>query len=148
MADPDGGQRGDMTTSRQEILKTFTVTTASELVPLWTALLGDEGFGRRTLWLALLDATGKPAPVVVPIDDIPLSPSPADVESFGNLLAHLDGFGTPVLLLSRPGPSAVQEHDRRWAWALTPLAPRWPVHLATEDGSGGCAVTPLPSKDG
>ena len=132
-----------MTISRQKILETSTVTTASELALLWTALLGDEGFGRRALWLVLLDGTGRPAPAVVPIDDIPAAPTPAEVDSFVRFLDHLEGYGTPVLLLSRPGPSAVQEHDRQWARALSPSAPRWPFHLATENAFGHCVVVPL-----
>ena len=132
-----------MTISRQEILETSTVTTASELVSLWTALLSNEGFGRRTLWLVLLDDRGKPAPAVVPIDDIPEAPTPAEVDSFVQFLDHLEGYGTPVLLLSRPGPGTVQEHDRQWASALSPSAPRWPFHLATENAFGHRVVVPL-----
>lgn len=132
-----------MTTSSQQLAKTMTVTTADDLAHFWAALMGDGGFGRRTLWLVFLDDDGRPVPAIVPIDDIPQDPTPADVGSFRELFSHLGGYGTPVLLLSRPGTGAVQEHDRQWAHALAALAPRWPVHLATENAFGRCVVTPL-----
>ncbi|SDT37417.1 hypothetical protein SAMN04488543_4019 [Friedmanniella luteola] len=137
-----------MTTSTAHLLRTITVTTAPDLVRFWTALMGDGGIGRRTLWLVFLDEDGRPAPAVVPVDDIPLDPRPADVDSFRLFFDHLDGYGTPVLLLSRPGPSAVQDHDRRWGRALASCTPRWPVHLATEGPHGHCVVTPLPHPSG
>lgn len=132
-----------MTTSSQQILKTITVTTAQDLATFWSALMGEGGFDRRTLWLVFLDDDGRPVPAVVPIDDIPQDPSPADITSFGHFFEHLDSYGTPVLLLSRPGPGAVQEQDRRWARALAPFVRQWPVHLATENAFGQCRVTPL-----
>ncbi len=133
-----------MTTSTSHILKTITVATAQDLVRFWVALMGDGGFGRRTLWLVLFDDDGRPAPAVVPVDDIPLTPSPQDVDRLGQFFDHLEGYGTPVLLLSRPGLCAVQEHDRQWARALASRTPRWPLHLATEDAFGRCVVTPVP----
>lgn len=123
----------------------MTVTTAQDLATFWSALMGDGGFGRRTLWLVFLDDDSRPTPVIVPIDDIPQDPTPADVGSFGDLFSRLAGYGTPVLLLSRPGTSEVQEHDRQWAQALASLTPQWPVHLATEDAFGRCVVNPLPA---
>lgn len=122
---------------------TEPISSAADLSRFWAALMGDEGFGRRTLWLVLLDDEGRPVPTVVPIDDVPEVPSAADVDSFGQFFDHLDGYGTPVLLLSRPGPSVVRAEDRQWGRALAGLAPRWPVHLATEDAVGRCVVVPL-----
>jgi len=137
-----------MTTPSAHLINTITVTTAPDLVRFWAALIGGGGFGRRTLWLVFLDEAGRPVPVVVPVDDIPLHPTPADVDSFRQFFDHLAGYGTPVLLLSRPGPCAVQEHDRQWSRALASRTPRWPVHLATEDAFGRCVVTALPGPDG
>ena len=133
-----------MTTSNSHVLNSIAVRTPRDLVRLWVALMGGGGFGRRSLWLVFLGDDGRPAPAVIPIDDIPLTPSAADVDSFRHFFDHLDGYGTPVLLLSRPGPCAVQDHDRQWARALASCAPRWPVHLATDGAFGRCVVTPLP----
>ena len=135
-------QRGPVTTPTSPAL-TPPITSAADLARFWAALMGDGGFGRRTLWLVLLDDEGRPAPAVVPVDDVPDVPSAADVDSFGHFFDHLGGYGTPVLLLSRPGPPVVGEDDRQWGRALAPLAPRWPVHLAAEDAAGHCVVTPL-----
>jgi len=133
-----------MTTPTAQILANATVRTEQDLVQFWAALVGGDGFDRRTLWLVILDDDGRPAPTVVPVDDVPAAPSAADVDAFGQLLRHLEGFGLPVLLLSRPGPPSVQVHDRQWGRALAGFAPRWPIHLATQDASGRRVVTPLP----
>lgn len=131
-----------MTTSKQ-YLNDMTVTSVHDLPLLWSTLMGGGGIDRRSLSLVILDDDGRPAPVVVPIDDIPEIPSPPEVDSFGVFINHLVGFGTPVLLLSRPGPSAVQDHDRHWARAMASFAPRWPMHLATEDAFGRGEITAL-----
>jgi hypothetical protein len=136
-----------MTDPQSLILGTAAISSADDLVAFWTALMGGGGFGRRSLWLVLLDQSGRAAPVVVPIDDIPAYPGPREVEAFGRVLAGLADIGTPVLLLTRPGSSQVQDGDRRWAEALAPLAPAWPVHLATvpaDDSPALCAVRALP----
>lgn len=133
-------------TDQRTLLRSATVTAAPDLTALWAALMGDGGFARRTLWLVLLDPGGHPAPVVVPIDDVPAEPGPRDVAGLGTVLAGVADLGTPVLLLSRPGPAEVQDADRRWAAVLRPLAPAWPVHLATadpDDGSAPCLVRAL-----
>lgn len=131
-----------MTTDKQ-YLNDMIVTNARDLAALWSSLMGVGGFARRSLQVVILDAAGRPAPVRVPIDDIPLVPSRDEVDSFGHFFDHLAGYGTPVVLLSRPGPSVVQEHDRQWAAALDSFTPRWPVHLATENAHGRCQITNL-----
>jgi len=135
-----------MTDLRSQLQST-TITTAANLAAFWTTLMGEGGFGRRTLWLVLLDDGGHPAPVVVPIDDLPQTPGRRDVDAFGTVLAGLADYGTAVLLLSRPGPVEVQPDDLRWARALAPLAPAWPVHLATAESldAPACRVQALPS---
>jgi hypothetical protein len=136
-----------MTTPDLATLRHQPVTTADGLAAFWTGLMGEGGFGRRSLWLVLLDDGGHPAPVVVPIDDIPRAPGRRDTDAFGAVLAGLADYGTAVLLLSRPGPVEVQPDDLRWARALAPLAPAWPVHLATAESldAPACRVQALPS---
>ncbi|WP_375424731.1 hypothetical protein [uncultured Friedmanniella sp.] len=130
-------------TSREQVLQTTTITTTQDLRRLWASLMGAESFGRRTLWLVILDDDGRPSPVVMPIDDLPAAPTDAEVDSFGHFFDHLVEYGTPVLLLSRSGPATVQEADRQWALALAFLTPRWPVHLAAENAFGQCVITDL-----
>lgn len=82
-----------MTTSTSHILKTITVATAQDLVRFWVALMGDGGFGRRTLWLVLFDDDGRPAPAVVPVDDIPLTPPPTTSTAWGTPSTTSRGMG-------------------------------------------------------
>ncbi len=132
-----------MTPSPNTLLQTITVTTADDLVTLWGALMGGGGFGRRTLWLVVLEDDGRPTPMIVPIDDIPRAPTQRDVDGLSTILAGIAEFGSVVWLLSRPGVDVVQEDDRRWARALTPLASAWPVHLATRGVDGQGKVQPI-----
>ena len=50
-------------TDRSALLRSATVTTASDPPALWAALMGDGGLARRPLWLVLLDPRGRPAPM-------------------------------------------------------------------------------------
>jgi hypothetical protein len=110
----------------------MVVRTAMDLERLWEVIMGTQGPGPRSLWMVLLDEDGRPLPVIVPIDDVPVTPGPM-AEGLANVLAHLGDAGEPVLLLSRPGPSGLTEADREWGRALAPLT-RWPVHLYTRAG--------------
>lgn len=117
-----------MTTDLNEMV----ISTGGDLQRLWQLIMGKQGPGLRSLWMVLLDEEGRPRPVVVPIDDIPLTPGPV-VTGLADVLAGLKGLGDPVLLLSRPGPDAATHNDRQWGRALRPLT-RWPVHLYTAAG--------------
>ena len=109
------------------------VRTSADLFSLWQSLMGEGGFGRRTLWLVFMYDDGQVSPVIVPIQDIPARPD-ALVANLGAVIAGLrdDGVNSVAMLLSRPGPRAMTDADRAWARTLTPLTP-WPVHLATAD---------------
>lgn len=109
------------------------VHTPADLFALWHSLMGDGGFGLRTLWLVFLYDDGQVAPVILPVEGIPVRPDHT-VANLGSIIADLneDGVSSAAMLLSRPGPRAMTDDDRAWARALTPFTP-WPVHLATAD---------------
>ena len=117
-----------MTTDVTEIV----VRTAMDLERLWQLIMGPEGPGLRSLWMVLLDEDGRALPVVVPIEDIPVTPESL-TEGLADVLSRVRDLGDPVLLLSRPGPRGVTEADRAWGRVLAPLT-RWPVHLYTRAG--------------
>ena len=85
------------------------VRTSQDLFALWQSLMGDGGFGRRSLWLLFLYDDGQVAPVIVPIEDIPVRPG-VQVTNLGTIVADLreDGVSSAAMLLSRPGPSNYQ----------------------------------------
>ena len=113
------------------------IRTRAELTELWRDLMGDDGFGIRTLWHLLLGSDGRLSPVILPIEDVPELPDPA---MLGNLAAVLQQvccdqeLTSVAVLLSRPGGRAMTDRDRGWACAIRDgygaLSP-WPVHLAT-----------------
>jgi hypothetical protein len=124
-----------MTTSTQPPYAP-TISTTDDLAALWGTLMGEGRFASRTLWLAVLDESGRPSPVLVPIEGIPRVPTPSDVSAFSRALDGISDLGTVVMLISRPGSESIQEDDRSWSRALTPLAPEWPIHLATSGREG------------
>ncbi len=117
-----------MTTSLNEI----HVRTPADLHEMWRLIMGTGGTAQRSLWLALLDEEGRPEPVIVPIDDVPMHPDEM-LAGLREVLTDIRRFGEPVALLARPGGPGMTDADRGWARALTRLT-RWPVHLYTAAG--------------
>lgn len=99
--------------------------------------MGPGGFGTASVWMVFLDDESRLSPVIVPIDDLPAEPDDQFVGNLAHMVGDLlrDGAAASVaLLLSRPGPRAMTDADRRWARALRDAMgelPMWPVHLAT-----------------
>jgi hypothetical protein len=102
--------------------------------------IGPEDRCRRSLWIVWLDADGRPLPVVVPMDDRPLTPDPGLLEGLIHVIASQAEPGGEVLLtLTRPGGQGVEEGDRAWFHALHQAAETasvrlGPIHLGTEHG--------------
>ncbi|MHA3700761.1 hypothetical protein ACXR2U_01140 [Jatrophihabitans sp. YIM 134969] len=109
------------------------------LTELWSELMGDGGFGVRTLWLLFVDREQWTLPVIAPGEDVPLRPDRRHLDGLFGLIQSLRRNDTVhgfAALLSRPGSASVSLDDRAWAAALTSTArdrrvPMWPVHLAT-----------------
>src|SRR3954453_17495581 len=98
-------------------LNEIVIHTALDLQRMWQLIMGREGPGPRSLWMVHLDEEGRPRPVVVPIDEIPLVPA-SMARGLADVLSGLRDLGDPVLLLSRPGPDGMTAADRRWGLAL------------------------------
>jgi hypothetical protein len=113
------------------------VRSNAELAEVWRGLMGPGGFGTTSLWIVFLDDDGCLTPVIVPVDDLPDEPDDLSMRNLGRLIGQLLrdlAAASVALLLSRPGPRAMTEADRRWARALRTAVdglPAWPVHLAT-----------------
>lgn len=113
--------------------------TDAELAQLWRTLMGEGGFAARSLWLMLIDDDGRPAPLLIPVDDIPPQPDDDFGRGLASVVAELKTSGhlnSVAVLLSRPGDPTLTEGDRCWARHLVArgLAQHWPVHLATRAG--------------
>lgn len=100
--------------------------------------MGPDGFGVTSLWLVFFDAENRVLPAIVPIDDLPTEPDRDFLHGLLRIVADLIDSGNTssvAMLLSRPGPAAINATDRRWARALrAELGDRlttWPIHLAT-----------------
>ncbi|MBO0883843.1 MAG: hypothetical protein J2P17_26610 [Mycobacterium sp.] len=85
-------------------------------------ILGDRESNGRTLWTFFLDAQQVQSPVLLPVDDLSLDPSPKLAASLLNVLAQTlatDGDGGSVLFtVQRPGPPEPNAGDLAWAQLL------------------------------
>lgn len=119
----------------------WEITSDAVLGELWSALMGEGGFGYRSLWLLFLDREQWTLPVIAPGEDMPLRPEQWHLDGLFGLVETLrrdDVVHSFAALLSRPGPATKTADDRAWAAALTRTArardvPMWPVHLATHE---------------
>ena len=114
------------------------VRSETDLLAVWRRLMGEGGFGRRSVWFIFVDDDDTLKRVVMPIDDVPEEPDQVVIGNLAKILTelHEDGqFASTAMLLSRPGPAQMSGGDRRWARALRAglghVSP-WPVHLGTE----------------
>lgn len=116
------------------------VRTQRDLHRLWRALMGELGFGGRSLWLSLLEPDGQPTPVLLQVEELPEAPSHEHAEQLTLLCQRLldeAGPGQLTFLLSGPGRGGPTAGERRWAGALQDIhrrlgAPVWPVHRAND----------------
>jgi hypothetical protein len=132
------------------------VHTDEDVRRRWRSMMGEEGFGRTTLWIVWYAADGRQLPVVVPIDDPPEVLEPEGVDNLVMIMADPASFGATsvALLLSRPGPGSVTPVDRDRANALLSGLDRarrsnrfplkvWPIHLATTNSVRQLSVDDL-----
>ena len=122
--------------------------SALALTRRWVALLQPPTFGARSLWLAWFDADGRQSPVLVPVDDLPVTPDPSMFEGLRLLnetvvSAQLGDHCHLAMALCRPGEAVVSESDDEWVDALGDLfdglvGQTWSLHLAA-----GGRVEPL-----
>ena len=115
------------------------VRTQEDLHRLWRMLMGPLGFGGRSLWVHLLDAAGRPTPVILQVEDLPPLPDLGLHDGLRCIVDQLaDGTGGSIaFLLTRPGRDGITVSERRWAVALTDVVRRaglhvWPVHWAND----------------
>ena len=123
----------------------------SELADFWSGLMATADSGGRTLWAILIAAGGAVLPTIIPIDDIPARPDRKLLAGLAQVLSQVgqEQGASVALLVSRPGPMAMTEDDRRWARALRGIAGgrQWPVHLATSNRVQVFAPDDLASAD-
>jgi hypothetical protein len=128
---------------------TVPVTSDVELTDRWRALLQLDGPpSRRTLFLAWLHRDGSMAPLLLPIEDVPLEP---DRAILGNLVTvHTAVAETEdvepgelhlALLLERHGPAGLSPDDHAWCSAVEAvLRDRAGVDCSMHVGNGRTAV--------
>ncbi len=106
-------------------------------------LIGEDSRRDRSLWLFFLSADAVQLPVVVPIDDMPVSPDPGTAESICHVIAHVINDAAPggsVVITLVPGNGrGATDSDQYWLMDLRAAAARTGVALrmfcvATTDG--------------
>ena len=125
------------------------VRTQDDLRRVWRMLMGPLGFGRRSLWLLVLDADDRPTPFILQIEDLPARPDPAQVDDVVRLCQEVlcgpASGASVVFLLTRPGRGGLTPEEALWAGALHRAVrraglPMWPLHRANDDEL--CAFAP------
>lgn len=120
------------------------VHTQEALQQQWRALMGELGFGGYSLWLHLIQADGRPTPILTQIEEMSHLPDEGD-EALENLMwlcsqliEELNPGGRVAFLLTRPGRAAISEWDLAWAQALIAASSRhdvpiFPIHRANAE---------------
>ncbi|RIX31018.1 hypothetical protein [Amnibacterium setariae] len=113
------------------------LTTDADLVAMATDLVGTAI--RRQTWLLLLDDEQRLAPVVVPMDGVPVDADPRHIATLAARLAELvesvPEAASIVLVWERPGGADVRMQEADWiaGLAATP-APIRAQLVASDDG--------------
>ncbi len=125
------------------------ISTDAEVLGRVDQLIGTDARHDRSLWLLFLTADAVQLPVVVPVDDIPISPDPDTAWSICHLIAHVlrDAApgGSAVITLVRDNGLNVAGPDQQWLMALRSAAARTGLHLrmlclATREGTRQLAL--------
>jgi hypothetical protein len=122
--------------------------TQADVASFWTRICHPLGWTRHDLWFVIVDADGRPLPVVQDVQGLSVEVEPDVVESLVEVWRRvrddLVPGGSIAVLLCRPGAAVVQPSDREWTAALVTAAsdadvPLEVVHVASDD-----AIVPLP----
>jgi hypothetical protein len=113
------------------------LTTDADLVAMATDLVGTAI--RRQTWLLLLDDEQRLAPVVVPMDGVPVDADPRHVATLAARLAELvesvPEAASIVLVWERPGGADVRMQEADWIAGLAAsAAPIRAQLVASDDG--------------
>ena len=131
------------------------IRSAADLTNRWATVLDPPIFGARSLWLSWIDADGIMLPIVVPVDDIPLTADRGMLEGLrrvhiGVAQDQLPRGGSLAMALCRPGVPRVTKGDEAWVESLrealdgVPVAPLWSLHLAA--GGRVSELVPPPTR--
>ena len=113
------------------------LTTDADLVAMATDLVGTAI--RRQTWLLLLDDEQRLAPVVVPMDGVPVDADPRHIATLAARLAELvesvPEAASIVLVWERPGGADVRMQEADWIAGLAASpAPIRAQLVASDDG--------------
>lgn len=104
------------------------ISTDAEVVRRVDQLIGTDARRDRSLWLMFLSADAVQLPVVVPVDDIPITPDPDTAGSIcqviANVLRDAAPGGSAVITLVRDSGLSVTDPDQQWLMALRTAAAR------------------------
>lgn len=124
------------------------LATQADVERFWTRICHPLGWDRHDLWFVLVDADGRPLPVVQDVRDRPVAVDPGIVgnlvELWRRVCEELVPGGSIAVLLCRPGSAKVDESDRAWATAITTEATAAGVPLEIIHVASDAAITPLP----
>jgi hypothetical protein len=120
------------------------ISTDAEVLGRVDQLIDTDSRRDRSLWLLFLTADAIQLPVVVPVDDMPISPDPETAGSICHMIAHVlrDSApgGSAVITLVRDNGLSMTGPDEQWLMALRSAAATTGTHLrmlclATREGT-------------
>lgn len=120
------------------------ISTDAEVLGRVDQLIGADARRDQSLWLLFLTADAVQLPVVVSVDDMPISPDPDTAGSICHMIAQVlrDAApgGSAVITLVRDNGLSVTGLDQQWLMALRSAAARtgMPLRmlcLATTEGT-------------
>ncbi len=116
--------------------------TQADVTAVWTHLMGELGFGSRSLWVLFIGRDGHAHPAVMKVEQLDVRPDDLFCANLmqicGNFVDDDPAHGRVAMLLTRPGRAAMTEGDRVWVSMLYRTFRRAgiaaePLHLANDE---------------
>jgi hypothetical protein len=117
------------------------IRTQADLYRHWRALMGELGFGYRSLWVQLIGPDDRSAPMLLHIEHLEEEPDELFLTNLMGILRHVTTDSPAdvrvAMLLSRPGRRDLTTSDRIWIAGLQRSAAQAalftePMHLAND----------------
>ncbi len=118
------------------------IHTQADLTNVWSTLMGELGFGSRSLWVMFIGKDDTVHPALMQVEQLDDRPDDLFAANLVQICSHFvdddPARGRVALLLSRPGRATLTGSDRAWASMLYRAVrlggiAAEPLHLANDE---------------